>query len=139
VVSRFKPEHPVSVIALQSVDDPVMPYNSGDVTLPGGRKRAGIVATSDAIRKWVEHNGCRREAIIDALPDAAPNDGCRVETFRHTKGAHGTEVVLYRIDGGGHTWPDGKQYLPRKLIGNVCRDINGTEVIWAFFKAHPKH
>ena len=30
------------------------------------------------------------------------------------------------------------QYLPERLIGRVCRDINGTEVIWEFFQSHPK-
>jgi polyhydroxybutyrate depolymerase len=135
---KFKPEQPVSVLVLQSVDDPLMPYNGGDVTLPDGRKRAGIVPTGDAVRKWAEHNGCQREAIMEELPDKDPNDGCRVKKLTHAKGKHGTEVVLYRIDGGGHTWPNGLQYLPKKIIGKVCRDINGTEVIWEFFKMHPK-
>jgi polyhydroxybutyrate depolymerase len=75
---------------------------------------------------------------MEELPDKDPNDGCRVKKLTHAKGKHGTEVVLYRIDGGGHTWPNGLQYLPKKIIGKVCRDINGTEVIWEFFKMHPK-
>lgn len=50
----------------------------------------------------------------------------------------GTEVVLDRIEGGGHTWPNGMQYLPERLIGRVCRDINRTEVTWEFFRSHPK-
>lgn len=38
-------------------------------------------------------------------------------------------MVLYRIEGGGHTWPNGLQYLPEKILGKVCRDLNGSEVI----------
>ena len=45
-------------------------------------------------------------------------------------------MVLYRIEGGGHTWPGGKQYLPPGLVGRVCRDIDGTRTIFEFFARH---
>lgn len=136
--AKFKPEKPVAILILQGTDDPLVPYNGGDISLPGGTKRVGIIATDETVKKWVEHNGCQREAIQEDLPDNAPKDGCRVKKFMYAKGKNGTEVVLFRIEGGGHTWPSGMQYLPEKVIGKVCRDFNGTEVIWEFFKAHPK-
>ena len=135
---KFKPEQPVSILILQATDDPLVAYNGGDIVLPGGAKRAGIIATDETVKKWVEHNGCQREAVEEDLADKDPQDGCRVKKFTYAKGKDDTEVVLLRIEGGGHTWPNGLQYLPEKVIGKVCRDINGTEVIWEFFKAHPK-
>ena len=30
-------------------------------------------------------------------------------------------VFLYRIEGGGHTWPGGGQYLPARIIGRTAR------------------
>ena len=56
----------------------------------------------------------------------------------YPNGRDGTEVVLVRLDGGGHTWPGAAQYLPARLIGRVCRDFDATRVIWEFFKAHPR-
>jgi polyhydroxybutyrate depolymerase len=53
-------------------------------------------------------------------------------------GREGTEVALVRLDGGGHTWPGGAQYLPALLVGRVCRDFDATRLIWEFFKAHPR-
>jgi polyhydroxybutyrate depolymerase len=47
--------------------------------------------------------------------------------------------MLYVIEGGGHTWPNTVQYLPVKDIGRMSRDFDATEVIWEFFKKHPKH
>ena len=47
----------------------------------------------------------------------------------------GSKVALYRIDGGGHAWPDGRQYLPVRLVGRTTRDINGCDEIWTFFKS----
>jgi polyhydroxybutyrate depolymerase len=45
-------------------------------------------------------------------------------------------VVLYRIDGGGHTWPNGRQYAPRFLVGRTTRDVDGTRAIFDFFARH---
>lgn len=46
-------------------------------------------------------------------------------------------MVLVRVEGGGHTWPNGAQYLDKRWIAPVCRDF-GTELIWEFFKSHPR-
>jgi polyhydroxybutyrate depolymerase len=43
-------------------------------------------------------------------------------------------VRLLRVEGGGHTWPGGAQYLPVAWIGATNRDIDASEVIWRFFK-----
>jgi polyhydroxybutyrate depolymerase len=50
--------------------------------------------------------------------------------------AENTEVILLRIDNGGHTWPGGKQYLPERMIGKVCRDIDAGHEIFEFFSRH---
>ncbi|MFZ2658576.1 MAG: PHB depolymerase family esterase [Victivallales bacterium] len=133
----FKPEKPVSVLIFHGTDDPLVHYNGGDVTVLG-KKHSGIIPTDETISKWVERDGCNRDAIEEDVPDKDAGDGCRVRKFTYAKGKDGTEVVLYRIEGGGHTWPDGKQYLPKMIVGPVCHDINATAIIWEFFKAHPK-
>ena len=73
-------------------------------------------------------------------PDARyrPHDGTRVRKTTYTGCAGGADVALYAIENGGHTWPGGSQYLPRGIVGRVCRDIDATRVIWEFFTAHPK-
>lgn len=42
------------------------------------------------------------------------------------------QTVLLRVEGGGHTWPDGRQYFPAADIGPVTRDF-GSERLWDFF------
>ena len=125
------------MLILQGTEDPLVPFNGGAVTVFGMR-RGKIVSTEQAVQKWVAHNQCQRDALKEDLPDKDPKDGCTVTRFRYPKGMDRTEVVLYRIDGGGHTWPNGTQYLAEKLIGKVCRDIDGSEIIWEFFKSHPR-
>jgi len=38
-------------------------------------------------------------------------------------------VVLYRIEGGGHGWPGGPQYLPARVIGRVPRHLDASEIL----------
>jgi polyhydroxybutyrate depolymerase len=138
VAGNFKPAEPVSVLIFQGSDDPLVPYRGGGIRLPGGRERGRIIATDETVGKWVAGDGCQTNAVVELLPDKDPNDNCRVQKITYPKGRNGTEVILYRIEGGGHTWPSGSQYFPETLIGRLCRDLDGTEVIWEFFKAHPK-
>jgi polyhydroxybutyrate depolymerase len=47
-------------------------------------------------------------------------------------------TVLYRIDGGGHTWPGVDANWVRPLLGNQTRDLDATEAVTAFFLAHKR-
>jgi poly(3-hydroxybutyrate) depolymerase len=40
--------------------------------------------------------------------------------------------------GAGHTVPGARHYLPERLIGKTCGDAEASELIWEFFKRHPK-
>lgn len=134
----FRPAKPVSVLMINGTEDPLVHYEGGSITLPWGADRGAIVSTDAAIRLWVEHNRCSRTPVTAELPDQDPRDRTRIRTLRYGPCRDGTAVVLYRIDGGGHTWPGGMQYLPRFIIGNLSRDIDATEVIWEFFERHPR-
>lgn len=132
---RFKPERSVSVLIIQGTDDPLVPYHGGDIAR--GR-RGRIIDTDDAVRLWADRDGCKREPLSGTLPDTEPKDNCTVKWYSWPRGSDRTEVKLFVIRGGGHTWPDGPQYLPALFIGRVCRDFDATEAIWEFFKNHPR-
>jgi polyhydroxybutyrate depolymerase len=38
----------------------------------------------------------------------------------------------------GHVWPGGINRLPERLVGKPSDKLNATDVIWDFFKTHPK-
>jgi polyhydroxybutyrate depolymerase len=69
------------------------------------------------------------------LPDRE-REGTRVHRETWSRGKQGTEVVVYTIEGGGHTWPGGPQYLPVALVGKASRNLDATQVIWEFFQHH---
>jgi polyhydroxybutyrate depolymerase len=55
-----------------------------------------------------------------------------VETFG--PGQDSSEVLLYTVEGGGHTWPDGGARPHR--FGRTSRDFDASRTIWDFFRRH---
>jgi polyhydroxybutyrate depolymerase len=131
---NFKPKEPVSVLIIQGTADPLVPYNGGYLA----RNRGKIISTDDAVKLWSKNNGTKETPTATESFDKDKTDNCTVDKFVWSGGKNKTEVVLYKLNGGGHTWAGSSQYLPRIAIDEVCRDINATEVIWEFFKQHPK-
>jgi len=133
------PARPVSVLAINNVNDPLVPYEGGSIYSSIRRINLGkVLSVDESIGFWVNRNQCSVLPVVAEEPDTDPKDGTRVTRKEYTDGTDGTEVVLYSIDGGGHTWPGGFQYLPAWIVGKTCRDINASEVIWSFFKRHSR-
>lgn len=138
LASRGKtPQHPISVMIINGTKDPVVPYHGGDVKLFGrGASRGKILSTDETIEQFRVHNRCSSTASVTALANTHLFDGSRAEVKKYSGGTNGTEVVLVKVIGGGHTWPGGKQYLGKSLIGPVCRDFKASELIFDFFLRH---
>lgn len=41
---------------------------------------------------------------------------------------------MYAIEGGGHTWPGVRPYLPRFLFGRTSHDLDVIDLMWRFFE-----
>ncbi len=78
------------------------------------------------IEAWAERNQC------NIIPEIIPTSG-DVSGIRYTGCNENAEVVLYTIDGGGHTWPGGPS-IP--FVGKTSADINASATMWDFFKEH---
>jgi polyhydroxybutyrate depolymerase len=120
---------PVSVLAFQGTADPLVPYAGGGVAGRRGR----VLSAEQSVAFWARMSGCGPQVTVIEEPDRV-SDGTRV---RHTDFGECREhraAELYTIEGGGHTWPGGPGV--GRLVGRVSREIDATQVIWAFFAAH---
>lgn len=133
VSADFAPAAPVSVLIIHGRNDPLVPYAGGRVAATHG----SIVATQAAAHLWLAADGIRSEPRRQSRAARAAGD-CSEETQTWDGGRAGSAVTLITLDGGGHTWPGGAQYLPRGLIGAACPQPDATRTIWDFFKRHPK-
>ena len=139
LLANRHPRRTVSVLVMNGTEDPMVPYEGGEVRLTRlGRSRGRILSTDDSIRFWTQQNSCQSPPTRSSLPDLDPDDQTRVYLERFSGGRNSTEVLLYRIEGGGHTWPGGEANLPSRWVGRICRDINASRIILKFFQSHPQ-
>lgn len=125
------PARPVSVMFIQGTDDPIVHIDGGAVARTHGKN----IALSDAVHFWLEHDHITGRPEATDLP-ARDSNGTSVHRDTYAGGAQGSEVVVYKIKGGGHTWPGGPQYLPKLLVGKVNHDLNASREIWEFVSRH---
>jgi len=122
---------PVAVASFQGTADRLVPYDGGGVA----RRRGQVLSAERSVRFWAVANGCGPSPVSDAPLDRV-KDGTRVRRDSFPGCRDGREVVLYTIEGGGHTWPSGPRSGRR--VGRVSREIDATTAIWEFFQRHPR-
>jgi polyhydroxybutyrate depolymerase len=130
------PARPVSALIINGTEDPLVPWSGGYAHI-GQVKLGEVLSVEETVKFWVDNAKCSSPPLIAQLPDKDPSDGTNVTTETYKGCADSAEVILYKVEGGGHTWPGGPQYLPRLIIGSTSRDFNASEVIWQFFSQHP--
>lgn len=122
------------VLHVHGTEDPCWPMAGGPVAClqTDGKDKASVEAS---LALWTTTNGCADEPVVEALADPV-DDGIHNTMSRYN--CTGADLWLWTIEGGGHTWPDGDQYLREERVGPVERDINGNELIVSFFADHPR-
>ncbi len=132
-----QPEHPISVLFMNGTDDNHMPYNGGYVSNPPNPDYGSALSTDSSIRFWQNFNLTDTTAQTYVFPDLDTADGGIVERYSYKNGKQGTEVVLYKINGGGHSAPSiQEQYseLFEQYFNKQNHDIEMTTEVWNFFK-----
>jgi len=139
-IESLVPENPISMMLINGVDDPLVPYDGGCINIVVTNQCSGdILSTDETISKFVGFNQCTNGITTNSVIDNLPNDGTSVEISRYENCNQNTEVVLVKVNGGGHTWPSGAQYLPAIVVGKVSREINASEMILDFFLEHSRN
>ena len=111
-----------------------LPYEGGNVGNNLTGSRGGCISVDKTIERYISVNKINKPAQIINIPDKNKGDGCQAMQYIYASNQNHTTVILVKITGGGHTLPGRAQYLPKLIIGNVCRDFEANEMIWQFFK-----
>jgi polyhydroxybutyrate depolymerase len=118
---------PVPMIAFHGTADPEVPYNGGSSwVFP-----RPFPNVSRWTANWARRNRCGANPIESTV-------AADVTRRTYTNCADDAAVVLYTVQGGGHTWPGGTP-LPKWFVGRTTRSIDATSVMWGFFRDHPLH
>jgi polyhydroxybutyrate depolymerase len=133
LLDSFQPARPLAVLMINGTADPVVPYEGGPVGINAQRGR--VLSVEQTARLWAEFNRCSPPTVDTVITRG--NDSTRIVRISFSRGRDGTEVILYRIIGGGHVWPGGERRHP--LFGRYVRSLNATRTIWEFFSRHARH
>jgi polyhydroxybutyrate depolymerase len=116
---------PVPMIAFHGTADDAALYDGGRswvVSIP-------FPSIPNVTARWAGRNHCAPTPVESQV---AP-DVVRIE---YPECSSNAPVVLYRIDGGGHTWPGGRD-LPEWFAGKTTQTIDASSLMWEFFSDHP--
>ena len=134
------PSRPVPMLIMNGTADPLVPYAGGRGTSRFAIE--GFWSTEKTVQFWRKLNGCEEtDAASVDLDDRDPNDDSTVTRISSTCPA-GRDVLLYRINDGGHRMPatfsDTKfARLVTYVFGPQNHDIDAAETIWEFFRKFP--
>lgn len=114
--------HPTPIIQIHGTADGTVNYS-------------GTAFASESIPNllnyWSGFNNCDAVAIATSVPNTSTTDDCTAEKIEYLNGDNCTEVVHYKITGGGHTWPGAPV-----VIGVTNYDINASKEIWKFISRY---
>jgi len=127
LADRCAPSHPMPVLLFNGTNDPLVPYQGGTVA----GDRGEVYAVQQTAARWAALAGCAPTTASATVPTIV-SDGTTVSDTTYSGCRDDALVRFYTIDGGGHTWPGGTQYLPASTVGKATRNLDASQTLWAF-------
>jgi polyhydroxybutyrate depolymerase len=115
---QCQPGHPVPMLEVHSLGDPVVPYLGGTVAPANGHARGSTQSVQAWLRMWKQLDGCT-ESIVDEVGRA----GLAVTQTTATGCQAGSTVVQDTTHDATHRWHPGPGF-------------DTTAVTWAFVTSH---
>jgi polyhydroxybutyrate depolymerase len=119
---RCRTGRAIPILVMHGTKDRIVPYDA---------------SVRELLPAWTTRDACPAPPEITYLPDTDPTDGTRVRVDRYGGCNESSEVILYAIEGGGHTWPGGDTWRSTAEAGATSRDFDAAAAIWDFFKRYP--
>lgn len=115
------PPRAFPVMQIHGTNDATVPYN-GDAT---------FAHIDSVVRKWRKYNNCTPTAITYSVPNTNTADNCTAVNYLYANGTNGSTVELYKVSGGGHTWPGAPVFS-----SGTNQDFKASVEIWRFFRKY---
>jgi polyhydroxybutyrate depolymerase len=114
-------QHPTPVMEIHGTADGTVPYAGNTL----------FVNIDTLVNYWAQYNNCSLIPALTQVPDINTSDGCTAELYIYDGGDWGSKVELYKIIGGGHTWPGAPI-----AVGATNMDFSASKEIWRFFNRY---
>ncbi|ESQ83765.1 alpha/beta hydrolase family esterase [Asticcacaulis benevestitus] len=126
------PRAPVPILIMHGMKDQVVGFNGGmsPTRFVARAQSKPFKPVSYAANFWRKADGCT------ALPNIVTQGDVTTEVSGNCRA--GSEVRVYRLASANHGWPGATDGMAPALERNRYDAISATDVIWDFFKAHPR-
>jgi len=121
------PRHATPIMEIHGTADKTVGYDGTNYlsTIPG------FTHIDSLMQYWVKYNGCSSSATKTILPNISTTDACTAERYVWSGGKESSSVELFKIIGGGHTWPGSAI-----STGVTNQDFSASKEIWRFFSQY---
>lgn len=125
---------PMAVMIVNGTDDPINPFNGGDVRL-GAADLGPVYSSQETAQYWAKLNGIAAPPRTQRLAHKNASDPTSVDETTWSEPGK-PPVVLYSVHGGGHVVP---QRTPQFWggLGKQTLDLDAPVAIWNFFSKLP--
>ena len=139
------PVRPLRFLAFHGTADPLVAYGGGPIgplgrlsqRRPGWAGRGVTAPIEQVAADWARLALGHSPAAPHVVPVTGAPGEFAVERLSWPA-PHGSasapSAELYRIIGGGHTWPGGAQYLPSRIVGPAVQGLDATGILLDFVR-----
>lgn len=90
-------------------------------------------SVEETIAYWKNHNNSNKEETIKKMNSIEDETSVSITTYSGDK-----DIVLVKIENGGHTWPGANDFNVGFPLGKTTHDIVFNDVMWQFFNSNKK-
>lgn len=131
--SCLKPSESIPVLLCSGTEDPINPFEGGEVSILGLIKKGQVKSAIDTAVFFRNIGDTKKESFeVIEFPDKDITDDSTVELRKWQKPS-GVEINLFIVNGGGHTMPGTTPYYPEFICGKTNQDINIVNETVSFF------
>lgn len=134
------PARPVPVLAVHGTGDRFVPADGShgpaldtlawDPASTRAFEGVPWAPVRSSVAAWATRNGCQAAPVETQVAAA-------VTKVAHGSCRDGADVVLYEVDGGGHTWPGSRfSAASAPVLGATTTEIDADAVMWDFLREH---
>lgn len=122
-ISNCNLTHPTPVLMINGTADNLVKYDGTLANYPFKTTQIDTLALH-----WAKENNCNLTPTVENLSNSNLLDGSTVVHYVYSGGDNNSSVELYKVVGGGHSWPGAAVN-----IDVTNQDFDASKEIWRFF------
>lgn len=138
VVDSIRSPRPIPILHIHSVDDPRALYGGGlGPPFPFTKSRVMQPSMDSVMARWTAFDRCPAAPTVGAALHGRPGSAAAAHTatpYQYGPCADGSEIVLWKLTGAGHTWPGARVQPWQKYVGPATDVLDANAEMWRFFQ-----